>query len=244
MLDLLKREIGETGPAHHAYLLVGQNDQILLGLNSFLEDILKIKSSNNSDFISLKFDNFGIDESRKIKEMHETKSWNESQTRYFVISFDFATVEAQNSLLKVFEESKVGMIFFVIVPNKEFIIPTLTSRFYKIDLSSDNFLQNKTHKSLDIGNQAEIKNIAKNFIESKPKNRLDIIKKIIDDIDDGSKTKVDVNYLLDELEILVSKNLPDKKAIFVLEEIMKSKKYILSRSPSIKMILENLALVI
>ena len=121
---------------HHACFLVGDTEAIFLKLKNFLEKRVGIKTSGNPDFWSGKFKTLTIDEARAIAELQERKSFvgkslgseaSKWRGKIFVIQADFITEEAQNSLLKVFEEPTSGTHFFIISP-QDILLPTLRSR--------------------------------------------------------------------------------------------------------------------
>ena len=98
---------------YHAYFLIGERDIVFNDLKSGIEKRLKIKTSGNPDFWSGDFHNFNIEEARSVVEMAGQKSFSETK-KLFVIKTDFVGVEAQNALLKVFEEPTANTHFFLI----------------------------------------------------------------------------------------------------------------------------------
>jgi hypothetical protein len=86
---------------HHAYGLVGFSSDDLHG---HLKKVHKISAQGNPDFFHQKYDTFGIDEGRRIKEMHSSKSFSAGSKKIFIVEVRSLTHEAQNSLLKIFEE--------------------------------------------------------------------------------------------------------------------------------------------
>src|SRR3989344_2158011 len=113
---------------HHAYLVEGKGDLVVEGLINFLEKN-NIKCRGNSSFYKYSIQTFKIDDARELKfTQSENSSQNEqgeSLLKIFVIeAFDF-TGEAQNALLKIFEEPTKNTVFFVITQNTASIFPTL-----------------------------------------------------------------------------------------------------------------------
>ena len=112
---------------HHAYFIHRFKD-VVENLKDFLKNKFQINHAKNPDFHYEKFETFGIDESRALKERHLSKSFKEGSKRIFIIETSGMTHEAQNSLLKIFEEPNVNSHFFLIMPSVEVLLPTLRSR--------------------------------------------------------------------------------------------------------------------
>jgi DNA polymerase III gamma/tau subunit len=82
------------------------------------------------------YETFGVDEGRELKEAQLSKSFGGGK-KIFVISFETITVEAQNSLLKVFEEPTPDTHFFLISRTGSRLLPTLRSRIVFLQTESD-----------------------------------------------------------------------------------------------------------
>ncbi|MFZ2150369.1 MAG: hypothetical protein WAV15_04400 [Minisyncoccia bacterium] len=115
---------------HHAYLIEGVREEIVPTIKSFLESI-GIKTTGNSDFIHIHQDSFKIDDARNLKAFASQKSFS-TEKRIFIITANNFLLEAQNTLLKMFEEPIQNTHFFLIVPDTNALLKTLVSRFYLI----------------------------------------------------------------------------------------------------------------
>lgn len=227
---------------HHAYCLEGERGDISKNLREFLKDVLKFKIKGNPDFYFGDFDTLRIDDGRSIKEMQSRRAVSSSR-RIFVIVTNFITKEAQNSLLKMFEEPSGEAVFFLVIPSISILLPTLRSRVMIVNMSRDIVL-NETEK---IG---KLKNVsyAKKFLESGISERLDIVKKIIDKIAKEEESKfVAIEFLNDiERELLSESKTKESKIknMFIFEEIAKCRSYGGDKSPSVKMLLEHIAMIV
>ena len=225
--QILKNQLNKD-ELHHAYLIEGAGVEILNELYNFLESEVGFSTRGNPDFWYGEFDTFGIDNGRIIKEMQSRRPV-EGERKIFIISANFFTTEAQNSLLKVFEEPTEGTHFFIITQNTGTLLPTLKSRMF--ELSQQTVNKNKELSFIDT------------FLKSGKSERLAILKDIIDD-----KNKNSAISFLNNLEIAIhqSSNSISKfeKSAFLFEEIIKCKKYLNGRSASVKIILEHIALVV
>ena len=215
---------------HHAYFIQSIKDSAEK-LKLFLKEKFGISHTQNPDFYHLKFDVLGIDESRRIKEIHLSKSFTEGGKRIFIIETFGITHEAQNSLLKIFEEPNVDSHFFLIMPSAEALLPTLKSRLLII----------KNNDTENVKNN--LTNDAEKFLKLSKKDRVAFVDEMAKDISDEKLKKSDAQEFLSLLESAIYKKdgLKNTKG---LRAILKAKDYMNDRSPSVKQLLEYIALSI
>ena len=96
------------------------------------------------------------------------------ENKVLIIAASRAYHEAQNALLKIFEEPTADTHFFLVMPSSEGLLPTLKSRLYIVEGES--------------GNRGEAE--AKGFLSATKPKRLEIVKKMTDEISDEKKTKI------------------------------------------------------
>jgi len=208
---------------HHAYGVSGDREKTISSILSFIEKEIGRETKGNPDFFLKEYETFGIEEGRKISELHSTKPFGDK--KFFVLIFDFITLEAQNSLLKLFEEPNPNNHFFIVVPSHEIFLPTLRSRLFLLDLGREALMEEKFAKSFLKANQAERGKIVKEIAEEKDKTKaLDFLSAL-------------------ETEIFLQENRSEDLN-FALEEIIRARDYMGGRSPSIKMLLEHIASVL
>lgn len=222
---------------HHAYVIEGERDESLSRLFSFLEKEMVFERHGNPDFWHASFETFGIEEGRQIKEMQEKKSFTPNGRKVFVISLNFITREAQNSLLKVFEEPTEGTHFFLIVPSAEIFLPTVRSRV--ATLSFDDFEKAGVARSTKSIRSST--GIAEKFISSTPAARLSLLADILEEKDKVRAIDF-LNNLEKELYGVWGTDLDAQKSA-IFKQIIKCRDYLGDRAPSVKMILEHIALV-
>lgn len=221
---------------HHAYLIEGKIDFILPELLLFLEKI-NIKTKNNSDFISLSFDVLKIQDAQYIKSLTNEKK-NTAHKRVFLITVNNFLLEAQNTLLKIFEEPKLDNHFFIISPDTNSLLKTLISRFYLIKTEQKKFINLE---------------IAEKFIKKDLKERLLFIKELLlenketeDNVLQISSREKAIGFL-DSLELALKQNLlflKEKKNISKFEHILKVREFLKQPGSSIKMLMESIAIVV
>jgi DNA polymerase III delta prime subunit len=207
---------------HHAYLLIEEEVENLF---PFLKKHHGIESKGNPDFFYEKHDSFGIDESRKLKELHVSKAFTPGGKRIFVIETRAITHEAQNSLLKIFEEPHDDTHFFLLMPSAVTLLPTLRSRLFIIESAKGE------HDGL-----AE----AKKFLKLSQKEKIDVVDELAKRISDEEITKGEAMEFLAALEIILS-DQPEKN-MKALKAILKARDYMNDRAPSVKQLLEYVAL--
>ena len=218
----------KTGQLHHAYCCVGEKEYVVKELWLFFEKDLKIKTQGNPDFLYLDYPAFGVDDGRLVNEMQQKKSFD-SERKIFVISIGNITHEAQNSLLKMFEEPTENTHFFIIVRSANIFLPTVKSRLMIVDVQG-RALYKKGDAVAD-------------FLAKNPPQRLALLANIIEE-----KDKIALGVFLDSLLVVlrgkIEENKISKAQIKIFEEIMKCRGYLSDRSPSVKMIAEHLANII
>src|SRR3989344_4999324 len=86
---------------HHAYLIEGDREKIVPEILEFLKSLGIEKG--NPDFFHIELDSFKIDDARNLKSYATEKGFSMDK-KVFLISANSFLLEAQNSLLKLFEE--------------------------------------------------------------------------------------------------------------------------------------------
>lgn len=213
----------KTKSLHHAYFLVGNVEEIFSKLKIFLEENVGVETTGSADFSHSKYKTLNIDGSRNISESQGRKDFG-GKKKFFVIEADFITEEAQNSLLKVFEEPTDGTHFFIISP-QDILLPTLRSR---VQVILNNF---------------ELKNVSKSPFDMKLAERIALVKEITEGISDEEKTKQDAITLLNQIETELYNKGVEKNAE-ALRVCAESRLSLYDRGAPVKIILENLMLSI
>jgi len=214
----------EKDNLHHAYCFEGNLENIFNLLFSTLEKSLGLKLRGNPDFLLGEYETFGINDGRAINDFQLKKALGEK--KIIIIKTNRITREAQNSLLKMFEEPTENTHFFILLPSAEILLPTLRSRLFisKIETGSED------------------ESLAKKFIKASQKERLDLVKELIEE-----KDKAGAINLINQIEKIFAgeKNIKkmSKEDILFFENLNKLRGYLNDRAPSSKIILEHLSLV-
>lgn len=194
---------------HHAYYIEGP-------LSDFAAHAQMLKP-----FWAMEFERFGIDEARSLIQLASLKNYAEA---IFFIGAASITSEAQQALLKLFEEPQRGTVFIVLVPHGT-LLPTLRSRMLP-------------HPDLSSG-AGKGSTEAKAFLAGSTAARSAAVTALLKD-DEGVRERARefVNALETELHARLPKNPALREG---LEDVAKVRSYLGDRSPSLKMLLEHLA---
>lgn len=179
-------------------------------LFSFCEE-RGIKLAGSPDYFPFLESLFGIDEARKLSEYAAKKAFTEK--KIFFISPEKITVEAQNALLKTFEDPYEDTHFFLAVREEELVLPTLRSRMQMMRVAKDD------------RSEEAIK-----FLKMGVKERMAFIKKFVDE-------EKNLSLFLDELMLVLRKEGKHE----AVKKIYEVRKYADDRAASRRLILEHLA---
>lgn len=201
---------------HHANLLVGNSEDAEKYVVS-LSKKLGVGVLGNPDFVILRSDTFGIDEAREIKYLSAKKPLGDRQI--FLIISERLTLEAQNALLKTFEDPSSETYFFLSVREEGVLIATLRSRMNLVRLKHGSLLQESS---------------AKKFLSLSLKDRLLFAKKFADD-------ELNLSHFLDDLLLILKEKSGDRKS---LEKVYNTRLLVRDTSLASRLVLEHLSLVL
>ncbi len=230
---------------HHAYLLVGDTQIIIRELVDFLREDAGITVTANPDFWHRKFLTFGIDHARDLAQSQTRKAFSENKfgnkndttgsKKIFIIETDIITEEAQNALLKIFEEPSLDTHFFIISP-QDIIISTLRSRMHVILYISS---ETSTNTATEQTSQAKLITL----LDMSFSERLKLVAKITKGIADEEKTKQDAIAFINNIESEVyKKDVQEFARVLTITENARISLY--DRGAPIKLILEYVILAI
>lgn len=210
---------------HHAYLI---EDSTSL-FDAYLSDIRASEKfeEGNPDFFSQKYEKFGIDESRELYTRASLKTVG--GRGLFVLGISSITTEAQQALLKLFEEPQEGVVFVVLTPPGLFI-QTLKSRFLPYE--------NTGSHSADV--RADTDDIQV-FLAASYAKRSAMVAEMLDAAEEED-VKEKVRDFLARVEAALAPKIGESAAVRAsLDDIAKFRSYVNDRAPSLKMILEHFA---
>lgn len=216
---------------HHAYCILGNTTDVTNELEKFFKKDLKFSVIDNPDFWYGEYDTMDIEDGRSIKDRHQNRPV-QGDKKIFVVSANFITEKAQNAMLKLFEEPRGDTHFFLVLPSLNNIIPTFRSRLFIIDTNESG---------------SSIIN-PKEFLKMSHGARIEAVKTICASISDEEESKIEIINFINSLEIELKKKINFLKTssdeVKLFEEIEKMRQYASEQSPSLKMILEHISLML
>ncbi|MEK7135194.1 MAG: hypothetical protein AAB780_00615 [Patescibacteria group bacterium] len=198
---------------HHAYLVVGDKEAAEEAVLSLFEAHGE-KLLGSPDFFVFRETLLGVDDARKLTEQAMRHAF--TGRKVFLLSPEKVSLEAQNALLKTFEEPIADTHFFLILREESLVIPTLLSRMQKVSVQNSIL-----HKR------------AEDFLALGIKERLNFVKKFVE-------KEQNLSSFLDEL-LLEFRKRGDTKH---LEAVYKLRLVSDDRGASARLILEHLAAVL
>lgn len=116
---------------HHAYVCYGEGGEKrarALGKTLGLEE-------GNQDLILLSYTLFSVDDARSLQDVVRTTSL--SGKKLIILSISRIFHEAQNALLKTFEEPPEGTTLVLCVPSEGMLLETLRSRLIALETKEE-----------------------------------------------------------------------------------------------------------
>ncbi len=214
---------------HHAYLIEGDRELIVPEIVSFLQTI-NVATVANPDFAHITIDNFKIDDALSLRTMGEQKGYTDNK-KIFIVSANSLSLDAQQTLLKMFEEPILNTHFFLVVPDKNALVRTLISRFYFIDASGEKKNLKETQKFFALTPTARIA-FLKDFLEEGDEDEGMVAT-------DSSRAKS--LRFLNDLEAVLHADIAANSES--LEHILQVRKFLRQPGSSTKSLMESVALL-
>lgn len=248
-MDFIFEHYKKTGYLHHAHVIEGAHDVVAPALVLALARHLGIETKGNPDLTIRYHESLGVDEARALKDA-QTRAAFGGARKIFIIGAKSFTHEAQNALLKTFEEPTAGTHFFIILPRAEMLLPTLLSRVLVVSGTSA-LSSYPRHES------ADSKVLAEKFIDASLEDRFAMIKKMAEKkagepayAGASAGKAVDrelFRRMLDHIERILytrTAGMHDGATTDIFHEIFQAKTYLSPRGASPKMLLEHIAIVL
>jgi len=208
---------------HHAYLLAGSGELVVPIIENFLTETLKYSLHGNPDYVKEEFANFGVDDGHRIAGAH-LKRAIAGDKKIFLISVLSFSHEAQNALLKMFEEPTENTLFFIVVPSFDILLPTLKSRLLSVHIEEEKKIDTKQAQLFFSSSIATRMKMVDGLIEEKNKHQSLLFLGVLESYAHTIFLRDNSNVSLREF----------------LEDIVKIRGYLRDRSPSVKILLEHL----
>lgn len=205
---------------HHALLWEGER---ALG-RARVEEALRARGfelSGNPDFILFEEINFSVEAARTLKEWAYVKAVGTEKAALLMV--ESMTLEAQNALLKVFEEPPAATSFHLVMPSRGVLLPTLLSRVMIEVVAGE-------------GTQADESVLS--FVNGSLAERLELSATLAKAKESGEAKRI-VERLIAEWH----DRRPSPGRTHALRSLLSVRSYLDDRSPSLKQLLEYTAVV-
>lgn len=220
---------------HQAFVIADEEEQGIKTAEEWARQTLKMSAKGNPDIVVLRYGLFSVENARRVTELAAGAPLK-GEHRVLIIAASRAYHEAQNALLKIFEEPPPGMYLFLILPTLGGLLPTLRSRVGILD-SHDGFAE------------PLISEAATQFIKASREKRSTIIKKLTSGKDEEGRREYrdEAIRIVNGIEAMAYKTArgkEDRAITELLADIAVLRSHLYDRSAPIRMILEHLSLVI
>ncbi len=209
--------------SHHAVILSGNTESNKRLLFSLLEKE-GIKREQNPDIFVHTAETVSVEDARMLSERQLRKSAGVGK-KIFIVEFSHMTHEAQNALLKVFEEPTQDTHFFLLTEHGHALLPTLQSRLSRFEIEGEETV-------------LPYEKEAKAFLGQSISERIEFLAPYIED-----KNKDMAIAFVSALEVALhkvfSKDLAPVKDF--LKDLEQQRAYLHDRGSSVKLILEYIA---
>ena len=211
---------------HHAYLYEGNMSELAALARSakVMFGFVGATEALSADVHIYEWEKMNIDEARALSSEASFKSV--SGRALYVLAAGSISNDAQQALLKLFEEPQEGSVFVLLTPPGT-LIATLRSRFVEYPERLEE--EPASHAA------------AKKFLASAGKERSAQIAALLKE-EGGEKERV--REFLNSLEALLHKKIKERESRAALEDIALVRNYLADRSASLKMLLEHLAIAL
>ena len=209
-----------------------------------LLEALRIPTRGNPDFHLHELDQFLLEHAHLLREKQQFHSVGGGR-KIFLVAFNTILHEAQNALLKTLEEPTEGTHFFFTSRSQEVLLPTVRSRM--------NIIQ------LPVASCQLPENTGEEFLAAGLRERMKMIEPMVKaKADDKSEAKEEARDFLESLERALHKELRNFQGDTLqsqgvtsgistansLAHVLSAKRILSERSPSLKLLLEHLALTV
>lgn len=207
------------------YLVAGSEASISAVLNKIENSGISLVS--NPNVYTRSYVHFGIDDALELRQRAHMKGIH-GGLRTFIIHASAITTEAQNALLKTFEEPPADARFFLITPAPETLLATVRSRAQILIVEP-------------VGTNSPIP--VNEFLAAAPAERVRMLEPLLEKGDDDKRDTGAIILFLDALERALALRDPDARTAEALRALYRARGYLGDKGALIKPLLESVALL-
>lgn len=213
-----------------AFVVEAETETGIKAAEAWITENLGLSVQGNPDVAVLRYSLLSVEDARKIVALAGQGAFR-GETRAIVIAAGRAYHEAQNALLKLFEEPAPGLHLFLILPTLGNLLPTLRSRVQVLSVD---------------GGEKEKNESADEFMRADVKKRTALITKLASGKDEEGRraNREKAIAIVDGVEARAYAAFKkDKSYGALLQDIETVRHALFDRSAPVRMILEHLSLV-
>lgn len=215
---------------NHAYVSAGDKEAGLARARA-LADSFDI---SKEDITVLQFELLSVEDARRITE-YAHRAPLKGGAKALIITVERFFHEAQNALLKTFEEPPLGTHLFLVVPKEGMLLPTLRSRLSSLS-PTEVTTPEIAHTFLSASSEAQVKHIEAIVTRAKS-----------DREEEKQKARTDARLLAESLSRIAHASFRKEGSEEVAEYLRDLSVFIpilYERSPALKPILEHLRIAL
>jgi DNA polymerase III delta prime subunit len=215
----------------HTFVIEADIEKGIEAAHRWAEKEIGMKIEGNPDVVVARYGLLSVEDARKVADLASGAPFR-GDTKVVIIAAGRAYHEAQNALLKIFEEPPVGTYLFLVLPSLGGLLPTLRSRVQQLEVAAS---------------KQAIPEIAEQFITAAKEKRSAMIKKLTSgsDEDDRREKREEAIAIVNGIEAAAYAKRDDGPVVVaLLSDIATLRTHLYDRSAPVKMILEHLSLVI
>jgi DNA polymerase III delta prime subunit len=222
---------------HHAFVIEAEAEEGIEVARAWAKENLGMDAKANPDFVVLRYGLFSVEEARGIYDIAASAPFA-GETKIVIIAASRAYHEAQNALLKLFEEPPKGTYLFLVLPSLGGLLPTLRSRVQILKGASEH-----------VGMIYHTSDPAFEFLKANKEKRSAMIKKLTSgkDEEERRENREEALAIVNGIEAIAYERRGDtlKQGVTsLLSDIATLRGYLHDRSAPVRMILEHLSFVI
>ncbi len=154
---------------HHAYFFAGEREKGITNALAFSERELGLSPLGNPDVLLERHGLFTVDDARRIATKAELVPMR-GDKKLFIIAANRLFHEAQNAMLKLFEEPPAGTTLVLVIPSEGNLLYTLRSRLQPLPGGDERENKKEKHEPM-----------VEEFIAGDAAAREKVIAKILDE---------------------------------------------------------------
>lgn len=223
---------------HHAFVIEAEAEKGIEVAQAWAEKELGMEIKNNPDVVVMRYGLLSVEDARGVAELAAGKAFA-GEHKVIIISASRAYHEAQNALLKLFEEPPQGTYLFLIFPSLGGLLPTLRSRVQ---------ILSNSHVGHPMSHTSEA---AEEFMKASKEKRSALIKKLTSgkDEEERRENREEALAIVNGIEAIAYRHRGDslrepQSVSSLLNDIAALRTHLYDRSAPVRMILEHLSLVI